>query len=214
MTFSRKPSHREEDHGSHDAWSSAFPPHHDQLFNQNSFGGMKLPLSPHHDHESVGVEARETSSPRPDSFVASSILNTVPFKLDHSISPDRSDFGHRKESFSAHQPPPPIHEPASYEMDHLREPSKPRRVHRPPLRGEVTPYLGLRARLTQIPINRWTILILLVLVRMIILFERLSIDFTNAQQEATMACSKVEDIGSALASMPHYLSEGGKFRLS
>ncbi|KAF3765990.1 hypothetical protein M406DRAFT_227067, partial [Cryphonectria parasitica EP155] len=72
----------------------------------------------------------------------------------------------------------------------------------------ITPYLGLRARLSQVPINRWTVLLLLVLVRMLILFAQLNTNLVSAQQEATAACSKVEDIGSTLASMPHYLSAG------
>lgn len=96
-------------------------------------------------------------------------------------------------------------------MDDLKEPSNQRPIHRAPLPGEITPYLGLRARLTQVLINRWTVLLLLVLARMIILFEGLNTDFTNAQREATTACSKVEGIGSALASMPYYMSQGGKF---
>ncbi|KAK8130430.1 plasma membrane fusion protein PRM1 [Apiospora kogelbergensis] len=52
------------------------------------------------------------------------------------------------------------------------------------------PYLGLQARLSQIWLNRWTILLILVLIK------------------ALSACTKVEDVGSAMASMPHYLSVG------
>lgn len=44
---------------------------------------------------------------------------------------------------------------------------------------------------------------------MLILFAGLIDDFTGAQQEATSACARVEDIGSTLASMPHYMSQGG-----
>ncbi|OAQ73365.1 plasma membrane fusion protein PRM1 [Pochonia chlamydosporia 170] len=71
-----------------------------------------------------------------------------------------------------------------------------------------TPYLGLKSRLSQIWINRWTILLILVLVRMILLLARLDDNVGDAKAKALSACSKVEDVGSAMASMPHYLSAG------
>ncbi|CAK7244667.1 MAG: plasma membrane fusion protein prm1 [Sporothrix thermara] len=74
--------------------------------------------------------------------------------------------------------------------------------------GSVTPYLGLRARLSQVWLNRWTILLLLVLARVIILLGGLHDNIDDAQKQALAACTKVEDIGSAMASMPHYLSVG------
>ncbi|CAK7264381.1 plasma membrane fusion protein prm1 [Sporothrix epigloea] len=74
--------------------------------------------------------------------------------------------------------------------------------------GSVTPYLGLRARLSQVWFNRWTILLLLVLARVIILLGSLDDDIGDAQEQALASCTKVEDIGSAMASMPHYLSVG------
>jgi len=74
--------------------------------------------------------------------------------------------------------------------------------------GELTPYLGLRARLSQIWINRWTVLLLLVLVRVLLLLASLNDNIGDAKVKALAACSKVEDIGSAVASMPHYLSVG------
>jgi hypothetical protein len=84
----------------------------------------------------------------------------------------------------------------------------------PPLRPyadtapEVTPYLGLRARLSQIWFNRWTVLLLLVLVRVLIALATLNEQIGDAKVKALSACTKVEDIGSAMASMPHYLSVG------
>ncbi|KAK3311908.1 plasma membrane fusion protein PRM1 [Apodospora peruviana] len=72
----------------------------------------------------------------------------------------------------------------------------------------VTPYLGLRARLSQLWFNRWTVLLLLVLVRVVILTGSLNEDIGEAKLKALSACTKVEDIGSAMASMPHYLSVG------
>lgn len=72
----------------------------------------------------------------------------------------------------------------------------------------VTPYLGLRARLSQIWINRWTILLLLILVRVLIAIGSLDHDLESAKTEALAACSSVESMGSAMASMPHYMSKG------
>lgn len=72
----------------------------------------------------------------------------------------------------------------------------------------VTPYLSLRARLSQIWINRWTVLLVLVLVRVVLLIAQLNDNIGDAKEKALSACTKVEDIGSAMASMPHYLSLG------
>ena len=73
---------------------------------------------------------------------------------------------------------------------------------------EITPYLGLRARLSQIWINRWTVLILLILVRVLIAISGLHNDLGSAKKEALSACNAVEDAGSTMASMPHYMSKG------
>lgn len=72
----------------------------------------------------------------------------------------------------------------------------------------ITPYLGLRARLSQIWINRWTVLLLLILVRVLIAVSSLNHDLGSAKTEALAACSSVESMGSAMASMPHYMSKG------
>ena len=72
----------------------------------------------------------------------------------------------------------------------------------------ITPYLGLRARLSQIWINRWTILLLLVLARTLIAISGINYDLDSARREALSACSGVEAMGSAMASMPHYMSQG------
>jgi HAMP domain-containing protein len=71
-----------------------------------------------------------------------------------------------------------------------------------------TPYLGLRARLSQIVINKWTILLLLVLARVLIAVKDLDHNIASAKTEALSACTSVENVGSAMASMPHYLSKG------
>lgn len=72
----------------------------------------------------------------------------------------------------------------------------------------ITPYLGLRARLSQVCVNRWTILLLLVLVRILIATSSIHDDMSSAKREALSACTSVESMGSSMASMPHYLSRG------
>lgn len=71
-----------------------------------------------------------------------------------------------------------------------------------------TPYLGLRARLSQTWINRWTVLLLLIIVRLLLSLAGLKGDIASAKTEALSACSSVENVGSAMASMPHYLAQG------
>ncbi|MCJ1270562.1 plasma membrane fusion protein prm1 [Lobaria immixta] len=73
---------------------------------------------------------------------------------------------------------------------------------------QITPYLGLRARLSQVWINIWTILLFLILVRILIAISGLHHNLDSAKIEALSACSSVESVGSAMASMPHYVSQG------
>ncbi|KAI8624570.1 hypothetical protein F5Y19DRAFT_467679 [Xylariaceae sp. FL1651] len=73
---------------------------------------------------------------------------------------------------------------------------------------QITPYLGLRSRLSQIWINRWTVLLLLVLAHFLLTIGSLNDNLADAKVKALSACTKVEDVGSAFASMPHYLSVG------
>ncbi|KAF2214888.1 hypothetical protein CERZMDRAFT_110447 [Cercospora zeae-maydis SCOH1-5] len=81
---------------------------------------------------------------------------------------------------------------------------------RPPSQNDPypTPYLGLRARLSQTWINRWTILLLLVLIRTIFAIASVDDNLGIARKQALSACTSVEDVGSAMASMPHYMSRG------
>ncbi|KAF2433143.1 hypothetical protein EJ08DRAFT_584421 [Tothia fuscella] len=72
----------------------------------------------------------------------------------------------------------------------------------------LTPYLGLNARLSQVWINRWTILLLLVLVRVLFAIQSTDSGLASARREALSACTSVEKVGSAMASMPHYMSQG------
>ena len=72
----------------------------------------------------------------------------------------------------------------------------------------LTPYLGLYARLSQVWINRWTVLLLLVLVRTLFAIASINDNLGSARREALHACTSVEQVGSSMASMPHYMATG------
>ncbi|KAI5295520.1 plasma membrane fusion protein prm1 [Ascosphaera acerosa] len=71
-----------------------------------------------------------------------------------------------------------------------------------------TPYLGFKSRLSQTWLNRWTILILLVLARLLLSAGSLDASIASAEREALSACRGVETTASAVASMPHYMAGG------
>ncbi|KAI1611770.1 hypothetical protein EDD37DRAFT_418285 [Exophiala viscosa] len=102
---------------------------------------------------------------------------------------------------------PPSMPAGSHEVqDYYSNQGPPRSL--PHTAPSITPYLGLRARLSQIWLNRWTILLLLVLARTLIAVSGLNNDLASARREALSACSDVESMGSTMASMPHYMSQG------
>ncbi|KAK3680886.1 plasma membrane fusion protein PRM1 [Podospora appendiculata] len=100
--------------------------------------------------------------------------------------------------------------PHAWEMADLgnQPPNGPQLTPHTDTNPAVTPYLGLRARLSQVWLNRWTILLLLVLFRVVVLTGTVNDNLDEAKAKALSACTKVEDVGSAMASMPHYLSVG------
>ncbi|KAI3395768.1 hypothetical protein diail_899 [Diaporthe ilicicola] len=125
------------------------------------------------------------------------------------LFPRRSETGPELPSRQASWPSvPPSLRHGSLEGDEGK-----RAAAQPPIQpyhnpGAVTPWLGLRARLSQVPINRWTVLLLLVLARLLISLSSLNTNLATAKTQALSACTKVEDVGSSMASMPHYLSVG------
>jgi hypothetical protein len=72
----------------------------------------------------------------------------------------------------------------------------------------LTPYLDLRSRLSQIWFNRWTVLLFLLVVRVIFATISLNSDLESARDKAFSACTGVESMGSAMASMPFYMAQG------
>ncbi|KAL9031370.1 MAG: hypothetical protein Q9196_000587 [Gyalolechia fulgens] len=101
----------------------------------------------------------------------------------------------------------PSHSAGDHEMPTYYSVQDPTRLV-PHTAPGITPYLGLRAKLSQIWINRWTILLFLILVRLLFAVADLRGGLHSAKSEALSACTGVESIGSSLASMPHYLSKG------
>jgi hypothetical protein len=102
---------------------------------------------------------------------------------------------------------PPSHSAGDHEMQGYypgQEAPRPAVNQTPYLK----PYLGFRARLTQTPINRWTILLALVLIRLMFAIKSTDSSLTSARREALSACTQVESIGSSMASMPHYMAQG------
>ncbi|KAI1499414.1 plasma membrane fusion protein PRM1 [Biscogniauxia marginata] len=102
-------------------------------------------------------------------------------------------------------PPSLKHQPHDYEMKNFNQEGQRTRADTAP---PITPYLSLQSRLSQIWFNRWTVLLLLVLVHFLLTIGSLNVNLTDAKAKALSACTKVEDVGSAMASMPHYLSVG------
>lgn len=104
-------------------------------------------------------------------------------------------------------PAPPSVSAGNHEM---REFYASQDASRPPSQSDTypTPYLGLRARLSQTWINRWTVLLLLVLIRTLFAIATLDDNLGSARRQALSACTAVENAGSAMASMPYYMSQG------
>lgn len=205
---SSTPKRGQRDRDEQDAWSSVFPAYNYQPFDRHSFGRMDRPSTsfPYGN----AAFATETCAPTPctnEPFAAPSNSNNAILPDDILAPPPRLSDEWR---VNDHPTPPARNREEYCDTDKLKSPLKPQDVFRNVAPGEVTPYMGLRARLTQVPINRWTVLLMLVLARLIILFESINTDLASAKDEAAAACLKTEEIGSAMASMPHYLSVGGE----
>jgi hypothetical protein len=76
------------------------------------------------------------------------------------------------------------------------------------MRTEFRPYLGLPARLSQIWLNRWTLLFSLIFVQLLSTSIGLKSDLDSAKREALSACLALEKTSSVLASVPHFMAGG------
>jgi hypothetical protein len=70
------------------------------------------------------------------------------------------------------------------------------------------PYLGLPARLSQIWLNRWTLLLVLVFFHLLATSISLKNDLDDAKREALAACTALEQTSSVIASLPRYMAGG------
>lgn len=176
------------------------------------FGGMDRPAVSAWGHDLDDMNATIRSGVE-DISPLSTIHHRRRFLLFPPSYNDANNNNENNDPTNMHRTYPETHNPAfttaqSQSGSTPARPIYPDRNKQHP--GDITPYLGLRARLTQVPINRWTVLLLLVLARMLILFGGLNTALGNAQEEATAACASVEAVGSTLASMPYYMSFGGE----
>ena len=76
------------------------------------------------------------------------------------------------------------------------------------MQTEVKPYLGLPARLSQVWLNRWTLLLFLVFVQLLSTAILLKSDIDGAKREALAACVALERTSSVFASIPHFMATG------
>ena len=70
------------------------------------------------------------------------------------------------------------------------------------------PYLGLAARLSQIWLNRWTLLLSVIFVNLLLTATLIQKDLQSAQTQALAACLALEQTGSVFASLPHFMALG------
>jgi len=126
----------------------------------------------------------DTLSQPPNSTMASTANQQQPFP---AVPPSMSAGDHEMRDYYAPQDAP---RPTLHQTPYLK------------------PYLGLRARLSQIWINKWTILLLLVLIRLLFAIASTDSSLVSARREALSACTAIEKVGSTMASMPHHMAKG------
>ncbi|KAK9454772.1 hypothetical protein V1511DRAFT_460088 [Dipodascopsis uninucleata] len=69
-----------------------------------------------------------------------------------------------------------------------------------------SPYMETKSRLSQAWINRWTIMCLIVIAKLLLSANSLDSGLESARTESKAACQEVEVAGSALVSIPHYMA--------
>lgn len=74
--------------------------------------------------------------------------------------------------------------------------------------GVTSPFLGLGARLSQAWLNKWTIVLVLVAIRLALAMRGLHQQLDRASAELEQSCPALEATASALVSAPHGLAHG------
>lgn len=78
----------------------------------------------------------------------------------------------------------------------------------------ITPYIGIRARLSQVWINYYTIFIILVIIKLVLFRISLNSSLKTAEKYTMSSCRSSENIGSSAASVPHYMAIGANQLIS
>lgn len=68
-------------------------------------------------------------------------------------------------------------------------------------------YIGLGARLSQVWLNQYTIIIILVLVKILLFKDSLSYALKSAEKHTMSTCESTEDVVSQTMSLPHYMAQ-------
>lgn len=78
----------------------------------------------------------------------------------------------------------------------------------------VTPYIGLRARLSQVWLNEYTVFLILVIIKIALFRSSLTSSLTTAEKYTLNSCKSAENLSSSAASAPHYLAIGANSLIS
>ena len=70
------------------------------------------------------------------------------------------------------------------------------------------PYIQLKARLSQVWINPWTVFLILLIVRLLLVTQDLHMNLDRVSQDLDTGCTALEASASTAVSMPHYLAKG------
>lgn len=76
----------------------------------------------------------------------------------------------------------------------------------PPPYQETRPYIGLKARLSQIWINQYTIVLIVIIIKLALFQLTLNGSLKSTEKYTMSSCQSAESIASQASSMPHYLS--------
>lgn len=84
----------------------------------------------------------------------------------------------------------------------------------PDLTESVTPYIGIKARLSQVWINQYTIFLILIIIKIVLFQMSLKNSLETAEKYTMSSCKSSENMGSSAASMPHYMAIGANSLIS
>ncbi|KAH3660068.1 hypothetical protein OGAPHI_007273 [Ogataea philodendri] len=75
-------------------------------------------------------------------------------------------------------------------------------------------YLNLNERFSQTWLNRYTVVLVLMIFKLLLFRISLNNSLTQAKEETYSTCSKAETYASSLTSMPHYISKGANILIA